>query len=196
MHSPDRGNLVADKLTRNTALFLVVLFWTSIFLPPTVSGQETSRQPPRLLADSDYFPALLAAVKEARQSIDLAMYLWKLSKSTNNKPRQLVRALGLAHRRGVRVRVVLEVSGYDKDINRANRETAQLLEQEGIKVLFDSPAVTTHAKLAIIDGRFSFLGSHNLTQSALRRNHEISILIDDPTLAARLISYFDRLAAP
>jgi len=187
--------VAGGKLIRNTACCLVLLLGISISLVvPTALGQETTRQPPRLLADADYFPALLTGIQGARQSIDLAMYLWKSAKSLKNKPGQLIRALGNAHRRGVRVRVLLEDSGYDRKINRINRETALLLEQEGIKVLFDSRTVTTHAKLAIIDGHLTFLGSHNLTQSALGRNHELSILLDDPDLATRLAAYLDRLA--
>ncbi len=188
---------MAGQLIRSTTFFLALLIGVSISLPHAVRGQEMRPpQTPWLLPDSDYFPALLNCVREARQNIDLVMYLWKQSKSPKNKPRQLIRALGDAHRRGVRIRVLLEDSGYDREINRANRETARLLEQEGIKVLFDSQAVTTHAKLAIIDGRFTFLGSHNLTQSALGHNHEISVLIDDPALAARLTTYLDQLASP
>jgi phosphatidylserine/phosphatidylglycerophosphate/cardiolipin synthase-like enzyme len=186
---------VAEKLIRGTSIILVFLF-VGIILAPGIGARETLGQSPRLLADSDYFPALMGSVRNARRSIDLVMYLWKLTKSPKNKPRQLVRALGDARRRGVEVRVVLENSEYDRDINRANQETALLLKQERIKVFFDSQSITTHAKLAIIDGRFIFLGSHNLTQSALGHNHELSILLDDPTLAARLTAYLDHLAAP
>jgi phosphatidylserine/phosphatidylglycerophosphate/cardiolipin synthase-like enzyme len=187
---------VAGQLIKSTTFFLTLLVGVSISLPPVVRGQDTQVQTSRLLADSDYFPALLAGVRDAQRSIDLVMYLWKITKSPKNKPRQLVRALGEAHRRGVRVRVLLEDSGYGREINQANRETALLLEQEGIKVIFDSQAVTTHAKMVIIDGRLTYLGSHNLTQSAMGRNRELSLLVDDPALAARLTAYLDHLAAP
>jgi phosphatidylserine/phosphatidylglycerophosphate/cardiolipin synthase-like enzyme len=188
---------VANRLNHKAILLLFFLAAVPPGLAHQARSQETSGTAKlRPLVDSDYYPALLAGIQKAGVSIDLSMYLWKSTKSSGNKPGQLIGALGQAVRRGVRVRVVLENSGYDQDINRFNRESAQLLEREGIKVFFDSPAITTHAKLAIIDGRYSYLGSHNLTQSALGKNHELSILADDPELAARLTAYIDKLTAP
>jgi phosphatidylserine/phosphatidylglycerophosphate/cardiolipin synthase-like enzyme len=188
---------VAGRLKRKAILLLFLLAGVPLGLAHQAGGQEpTGTAKLRPLVDSDYYPALLAGIQAAGVSIDLTMYLWKQTKSSRNKPEQLIGALGQAVRRGVRVRVVLENSGYDQDINRFNRETAQLLEREGIKVFFDSPAITTHAKVAIIDGRYTYLGSHNLTQSALGQNHELSILADDPELAVGLTAYIDKLTAP
>lgn len=154
-------------------------------LPPVGAAQ--------LLADEAYYPALLGKIRAARQSIDLVMYLWKITAAIGSKPGELVRALGEARRRGVIVRVILENSGYDEELNRSNREAAAQLQQEGITVTFDSPTITTHAKLAVVDQRFCLVGSHNLTQSALGRNHEISVMLDNPGLAGELTTYVDGL---
>ncbi len=62
-----------------------------------------------------------------------------------------------------------------------------------MKVFFDSSRVTSHAKLAVIDGRFVYLGSHNLTQGALAHNNELSVLVDSPEMAAEFRSYLERL---
>jgi phosphatidylserine/phosphatidylglycerophosphate/cardiolipin synthase-like enzyme len=154
-------------------------------LPPASAAQ--------LLADEAYYPALLGQIRAARKSIDLVTYLWKISAAINSKPGELVRALGEARRRGVIVRVILENSGYDEELNRANREAAAQLQQEGITATFDAAAVTTHAKMVVIDHRFCLIGSHNLTQSALEKNHEISVMMDNPRLAGELGTYMDRL---
>lgn len=178
--------MVAKGL-KNALLRLAFLLLSGV-APATLANAQTS--PPasevQLLTDAAYYPALLSKIRTAGKSIDLVMYLWKMSGADGGKPAELIQALGEARQRGVAVRVILENSGYDEKLNRANRETAGLLQREGIAVSFDSPAVTTHTKLAIIDRRFCLVGSHNLTQSALERNHEISLLLDNPRLAEEL----------
>jgi phosphatidylserine/phosphatidylglycerophosphate/cardiolipin synthase-like enzyme len=48
-------------------------------------------------------------------------------------------------------------------------------------------------KVVVVDGRFTLLGSHNFTQSALRYNHELSVLVDSPCLAGRVLLYLRRI---
>ena len=58
-----------------------------------------------------------------------------------------------------------------------------------MSVFFDSPHKTTHTKLVVIDQRLIFLGSHNFTQSALKYNNEISVLLDSPDIAKNARDY-------
>lgn len=185
--------MVANGLSSSTTLLLALLL--SGVAPAALTAAQTSPPAPavRLLADGAYYPALLGKIRAAGKSVDLVMYLWKMAGDGGGKPAELTKALGEARQRGVAVRVILENSGYDEKLNLANQETAKLLRREGITVFFDSPAVTTHTKLAIIDHRFCLVGSHNLTQSALERNHEISLLLDSPSLAGELSRYLETL---
>lgn len=146
-----------------------------------------------VLPDDHYFTALVDYLRSAEHSIDLTMFLFKTTDSAGNKPALLVKELIAARRKGVDVRVVLENSGYDASINKENKRVARLLRKNNIRVLFDSPDTTTHAKIVVIDRRYSFIGSHNLTHAALAYNHEVSLLIDNPELAARLTAYMDGL---
>ena len=98
-----------------------------------------------------------------------------------------------ARRRGVDVTVYLEKKRGKDPLMTDNRRTAEALNRGGVKVFFDSPNVTSHAKVVVIDSRFVFLGSHNMTQGALRHNNELSVLIDSHELAAEVRSYLDRL---
>ena len=147
----------------------------------------------RVLADATYADAFTALIKKATQRIDLTMFLFKTSPSRDNLPAGLVRELVAARQRGVAVRVILESSSHDPALNQANQETAQLLRKGGVTVFFDSPERTTHAKLAVIDRRYCLVGSHNLTQSALRYNHEFSLLLDDPSLAEEILAYMETI---
>jgi phosphatidylserine/phosphatidylglycerophosphate/cardiolipin synthase-like enzyme len=51
----------------------------------------------------------------------------------------------------------------------------------------------THTKLVVIDRRYLLIGSHNLTQSALKFNHEASVRIDSAPLAEEALVYMNSL---
>lgn len=146
-----------------------------------------------LLLDKDYFPVLINALDDAQSEISVAMFLFKTSHTAKNRPARVLAALAAARRRGVQVEVVLEKSSYDRKLNRENKKTARLLKKKGIRVRFDRGKVTTHTKLVVIDRRYSFIGSHNLTEAALDYNHEASLLIDNRGLAVELLQYIKGL---
>ncbi|HPK53438.1 MAG TPA: phospholipase D-like domain-containing protein [Smithellaceae bacterium] len=79
--------------------------------------------------------------------------------------------------------------GHERNLDAENRQTKQLLEAKGVRVFLDSPRKTMHNKLIVIDQRLILLGSHNLTQSALKYNNEMSVLIDRPELAREARAY-------
>jgi phosphatidylserine/phosphatidylglycerophosphate/cardiolipin synthase-like enzyme len=148
----------------------------------------------RLLPNREYGDALLQGVKNSRKNILCSYFLFKISGTRGNMPRRIAEELVRARHRGVEVTVILERdNGRKGGVTEDNRETAAFLADGGVRVFFDSPSVVTHAKCAVIDGRYIFLGSHNLTQAALRHNNELSVLIDSPEMAAEVASYMDRL---
>ena len=155
------------------------------------SGQGTLR----ILEDGAYFPALMEAIDRAESEIVMAFFLFKTNGYDNSRPDRIAAALGRAAERGVRVRVILERGKDDKGslVNTSNSKTARRLKTQGIDVRFDSPRTTTHTKVAVIDGRHLFLGSHNLTNSALKYNHELSVCIDSPSLAGEVLHYINAL---
>jgi competence ComEA-like helix-hairpin-helix protein len=147
----------------------------------------------RPLADSEYYEVLTAVINNARERIDLAMFLFKTTDSPRNRPAKLLDRLIAAHRRGVEVRVFLENSGYDEGINEENRKVANRLRKHGIAVVFDSPRTTSHVKMVVVDRRYLIVGSHNLTHSALADNREFSLLVDNQDLARQAMAYLQSL---
>ena len=147
----------------------------------------------RVLADAAYGETLASLIANAGKRIDIAMFLFKTSPDRDTRPAKLIRDLVAARQRGVEVRVILEYSSYDPTLNQTNQETAQALKKGGVAVFFDSPSRTTHAKLAVIDRRYCLVGSHNLTQSALKYNHEFSLLLDSPALAEEILAYMETI---
>ncbi len=147
----------------------------------------------RILPDREYFELLLPLIQRARHEIRLTMFLFRTTTSPNNLATALAKALIKARQRGVTVRVLLERSGFDNSINAANRTVAAMLRRNQIQVRFDSREVTSHAKLVVIDQRYVFVGSHNLTHSALTSNHEFSLLVDNRDLAKETLRYIDSI---
>ena len=146
-----------------------------------------------LLRNQEYAEALLRGIGNARESILCSFYLFKITETRNNQPARIAEELVRARKRGVAVTVILENSGKERDpLNADNRRTASLLARGGVKVIFDSPRVTTHNKIVVIDRRYIYLGSHNLTQGALWYNNELSVLINSPEMAAEVRAYLER----
>jgi phosphatidylserine/phosphatidylglycerophosphate/cardiolipin synthase-like enzyme len=152
-------------------------------------------QEPRVtfLPNEAYFDALIPHLTQAKQEIVLSMFLFAPGDHENNRANQVREALIEAVKRGVRVRVFLDVSDDDNFSTEANRGVAKDLRRHGVTVQFDSPERTTHTKLVIIDQRFVLLGSHNFTHSALRHNNEASVLIESPKLAQQALAYLQRI---
>jgi phosphatidylserine/phosphatidylglycerophosphate/cardiolipin synthase-like enzyme len=194
-------------LRKMTHVVLFILMMTAIQITsmPSVSAaadQKTALKKPidlqdcrlTLLKNREYFHALSERIQEARTQIVMAFFLFKTNGYPSSYPEVILRELGNAARRGVRVVLVLEQDAKpDSTINRDNRRSAEQLKKAGVEIYFDSPKRTTHTKLAVIDGRYTFMGSHNLTQSALKHNNELSVLIDSPDVAEKTQNYIKDL---
>lgn len=160
--------------------------------PPAAADAPPDRECPSVLAlkDGEYYRALAEALDRANSEIVLSMFLFKTNGFDGNLPDGILARLSAAAKRGVSVFVLLERDGDRRSrTNEANGETAKRLREAGIVPVFDSAGKTMHAKIAVIDRRRVFLGSHNFTQSALKYNHEVSLFVDSPALAEELLRY-------
>ncbi|MBT0651713.1 phospholipase D-like domain-containing protein [Geomobilimonas luticola] len=180
---------------RSARLAVIPLLAILVFSPAVPVAAAPSPSPSvTLLKNGDYLDALVQGIRTARKSVLCSCYLFKTGTGRGNQPRRIADELIRARQRGVAVTVVLEDEGRRRDpLNGENHLTADLLRRGGVTVRFDSPWVTSHAKVVVIDNRHVYLGSHNLTQSALTRNNELSLHIDSPALAAEITGYLGRL---
>ncbi len=186
---PERKG-AAGAWRRCAALFLAA--WLLCISSPVCAG-PTVTTTTTLLRNQEYADALLGRIGKARTSIVCSFYLFKVTESRKNQPRRIATALIDAKKRGVAVTVILERGKSSQDrLYADNRNTADILARGGVNVHFALPGVTTHNKIVVIDDRYVFLGSHNLTQGALKYNNELSVLIDSPEMAAEVRSYLER----
>jgi len=144
----------------------------------------------------DYFPKLHELLSNAKSSIRVIMfsaayYPGRVKSPTN----ELIGDLIAAKKRGVSVEVILECGEKerDTDLNEKNGLVKSILEKEGILVYNDSPKITTHSKLVIVDDSVTVIGSTNWSFSAVLRNNETAVAIDSKEVAKHYREYFEKI---
>jgi phosphatidylserine/phosphatidylglycerophosphate/cardiolipin synthase-like enzyme len=90
----------------------------------------------------------------------------------------LLDALRDACRRGVDVRLVIDMGRGEGRVPETMAAFLAKLREAGGKVYEDSPDVTTHAKVLIVDRDFTVVGSTNWSLPALEENNETAVVIE------------------
>jgi len=126
--------------------------------------------------------AIIRSLDQARQSVLVQAY------SFTSAP--IAKALVAAHKRGVRVEVVL-----DKSQRTEKYSSADFLAHAGIKTYIDAAHAIAHNKVMIIDERIVITGSFNFTRAAEERNAENLLIIQDARLASLYLEDWRRHAA-
>jgi len=150
----------------------------------------------QLVTDGQYFQIAKKMIQEAKHSIQVMMFeMGYYDRNPNTPSNLLIKELINAKKRGVKVEVVLEVrEGEDRTAKR-NRHTGKILSDGGVEVIYDSLSKTTHAKLMVVDGQLSLLGSTNWTYYALTNNNETSVLVRSKEVARAFGDYFNQVKA-
>lgn len=183
-----------------SALLFILLFfkYTQSRIPLSESIRATAIAPavaPTIvvLANREYYPYLKQYFRKAEKKITGTVFLFKTATFRDNEPADLLQELISASKRKVMVDLVLELSGDNRDYNEANKSAGELLRKSGVQVRFDQPKVTTHAKTFVIDERYCFVGSHNFTHAAFSMNQELSLFIDSPSVAQKIIEFINQI---
>ncbi|XP_015673313.1 mitochondrial cardiolipin hydrolase [Protobothrops mucrosquamatus] len=123
---------------------------------------------------------LLAHVLAARRSLDLCLFAF-------SSP-QLGRAVALLHRRGVRVRLVV-----DADYMALRGSQVGPLRRAGIQVRHDQDSGYMHHKFAIVDKKVLITGSLNWTTQAIQANRENVLVLEDQALVNIFLAEFEKI---
>jgi phosphatidylserine/phosphatidylglycerophosphate/cardiolipin synthase-like enzyme len=94
----------------------------------------------------------------------------------------IAKALVEAHRRGLKVQVILDRSQRTEKYSEAD-----FLKNNGIPTLIDAQHAIAHNKIIIIDDCVVLTGSFNFTRAAEEHNAENLVVINDPVLAKQYI---------
>ena len=164
---PTQGELPFTPVASQT---MAVDWYDVYFSDPTSPSAKTFRGgPDRALAD---------AIRQARLSVDLAVYdldLWSIRD-----------ALLDAFRRGLTVRMVTDSDNLDEP------EIQKLIEA-GIQVLGDRSEGLMHNKFVIIDRQDVWTGSMNLTINSAYKNNDNLVHIRAPRLARNYTVEFEEM---
>ncbi|NXX39193.1 PLD6 hydrolase, partial [Tricholaema leucomelas] len=123
---------------------------------------------------------LLRRLLSARRTLELCLFAF-------SSP-QLARAVQLLHRRGVRVRVVIDAQSMEMKGSQIG-----LLRHAGIQVRHDQESGYMHHKFAIVDGRMLMTGSLNWTTQAIQNNRENVLVVEDAEYVKAFLDEFERI---
>lgn len=141
--------------------------------------------------NKQYYDKVYETLKTAKHRIYIVLYGIYLDPKykDNNYVLNLVNVLVDKRKQGVDVKVLLEKSSYDDNLNRINENTIDYLNEHGIASRFDSPDTITHAKVIVVDNK-AILGSSNWGYGPFFNYASCSLLLKDKAIAKHYAKYF------
>ena len=153
---------------------------------PLVSGNAL-----RILSDAgENYPAWMNAIARASAFVHLEMYIVHNDR-IGRRFRDLmmtatyVESLRAAARHGVDVRILVPGNSDVQWVANMSRTLYRRL-LEGQMRVFEWNGPMLHAKSAVVDGRWTRIGSTNLNISSWIRNWELDVVIDNTSVAERM----------
>jgi len=144
---------------------------------------QTPFRAPEILIGYRYASRILDLINSSRDSVYIACYIWRVGGLDPHSPlSQINEALRRAHHRGVTVYLVT-----------ASTEVRKQFQSRGVPAHKYTGGKIFHNKVAVIDGQYAIVGSHNFSNHAFTANVELSILYQDPEMGESLIKYIKSL---
>lgn len=144
-----------------------------------------------LVADEEYPVMVREMLSGARRRCLVSMFIVDAG-SRSESMNSIVLALEAALWRGLDVRIVLGGSRTNLRIAEATAGAAQVFHDRSIpsRWLTAQQWRGSHAKIVIVDD-FVLVGSHNWSVGAFSGQHQDSVRVDSPALAAYFTALFD-----
>jgi cardiolipin synthase len=154
-------------------------------------AREGERRPDPLvrIAGSDFRRRRRTVTSEYRSAIDQARQRILLTNAYFLPPLRLIHALSAAARRGVDVQIMVAGTTDSLAVFLASRTIYGHLLDAGVR-MFEWRGRVLHAKTAVIDGRWSTIGSSNLDAQSIRQNLEVNAIVEDRGFAEAMERMF------
>ncbi|MGA1846105.1 phospholipase D-like domain-containing protein [Deferribacter abyssi] len=179
--------LSKKKLFLNVSLVVFVAFF---FVITNISAKLIKHEGKvTFLPNRKILKSLIKDIEDAKNSIYIAMYMFKTDDYKFNYSTLIEEAIFDALKKGVKVYAVFDIGKNDDITTRFNKDTGEELRKKGAIVWYDSPERKLHAKVVVIDNKIVYLGSHNYTHSAMKYNYETSVRIESSEMAQEVIKY-------
>jgi phosphatidylserine/phosphatidylglycerophosphate/cardiolipin synthase-like enzyme len=148
----------------------------------------------RLIGDGYLLSELQSELDAAHHSIDLLAYnVGRADRHGHTPYSQLWQTLLALPTNGLRCRALLPNLADGHADNIAQHAALMLLHANGWQLRRAQAGRVQHAKAWIIDGMLALLTSANLSESALTRNIEHMVSVDDRAILNALNAQFRRL---
>ncbi|HVA90053.1 MAG TPA: phospholipase D-like domain-containing protein [Chloroflexota bacterium] len=175
-------NFTASAFTKNREFGIVdqnstdVATTEAIFNADWVGKPYVNHDPNLLLSPVDSRMKLLALIGRARHTLD--------AYAEEVQDPGLETALVAAAKRGVTVRLISNAG------DRSNTRGIARVQAGRVAVhLVTAPYI--HAKLVLVDGKWAFVGSENISAASLDRNRELGVLVRDAGALSSLAATFE-----
>lgn len=197
MEWDDKSTVLHEKTVRldGRTAFLGSHNWTT---PSLLENRELSirlSSPAPLLDAEGFSRSLLADIEKAQKEITLATFDIDESSHPYDFGTKLARALIQAKKRGLKVRVLFdssqtrvpetgEIVYHYRGLRKADE-----LARGGVHVYYDTTLTLFHAKIALIDDRFVYIGSQNLEIRKDVTDLEATVRLDSRKISSQVKSY-------
>ncbi len=126
---------------------------------------------------------VIPLIQQCKKSIDVIVYDWRwYPDQIGSEIQKFNNEIVNSRSKGKKVRILTNFPHVIRILKSLNFEVKENISKK-----------TLHTKLMIIDNEIIILGSHNYTMNAFRINHEVSIILQDEKVVARLKLYFENL---
>jgi phosphatidylserine/phosphatidylglycerophosphate/cardiolipin synthase-like enzyme len=150
--------------------FFLITSWIFFPAPSILSDEKSPSWEVYFSPNGECTNAIIRELSKAQNTVLVQAY------SFTSAP--IAKALLDAHKRGIKVEVIL-----DKSQRTQSYSSATFLFNVGIPVRIDAQHSIAHNKVMIIDGETVITGSFNFTKAADEKNAENLLIIRDKELA-------------
>ena len=162
------------KRKKTILAFFIITFWMFSCAPFALAQERLNSWEVYFSPNGECTDAIIRELNKAQNTVLVQAY------SFTSAP--IAKALVDAHRRGVKIEVIL-----DKSQRTQSYSSATFLYNSGIPVKIDAQHSIAHNKVMIIDGETVITGSFNFTKAAEEKNAENLLIIHDERLASLYI---------
>ncbi len=135
-----------------------------------------------IVMPDDSIAPILDAIGAAAKSLRIKMF--------SLSDRRVLSALVEAHKRNVKIRVLLNPARHSGEIQ--NKGSRTVLLEAGIDVLDTNPAfAVTHEKSMVVDDATAFVGSLNWDPDNFEETRDFAVITTDPDEVAEVVECFD-----
>ena len=153
-----------------------------------------------VFTDRRFVRRAIKVIDGAKKMIRVSSYFFARRNGPKGRDTtKLYSALANAAKRGVRVELYLEKSGFAPHLNDFAAQSVQwLLSQAKMYVRFDEPEKISHCKLIIADPSDDkncqlILGSSNWSRGDVEINHQVNCHITNPSVVSAFDKYFKEI---